>query len=91
MSPTGKLWGSRVPGWALRLSAKDYHALMAMVAAEVNDRGLEFEFADANVVVQHQGRRVEIPLHPVVDACADAGRAAWAEQVARTVDAALAG
>jgi hypothetical protein len=86
MATMGKMWGSRVPPWGLPLSAKGYHALMAMVAAELKSRGATFDFGDAAVIVEAAGERSEIDLKRLVDACVGKGREEWGPQVARHLD-----
>ena len=89
MTAMGKLWGSRVPGWALTVSAKGYHALMAMVAADLKSRGLDFDFGDAAVTVERDGRRTAIELPPLVDACSGKQRGEWAGVGTSHLDAVL--
>lgn len=89
--PIGKLWGSRVPGWALCLTAKGYHALMAIIGAELEDRGLSFDFGDGVVAFEHGGRRVEWDLRPLAGRCCDAEREEWNALVAADLEEALAG
>lgn len=88
--PTGKLWGSRVPAWGLTLTAKGYHSLMAIVAAELKSREVPFDFVDNLVVADRKGARVEILLPPLVADCSGVTRGEWAAIVARHVEGALA-
>ena len=80
-----------MPGWALTLSAKGYHALMAMVAADLKARGIHFDFGDSAVMVEESGRRTAIDLPPLVDVCSGRQRDEWAALVTTHLDQALTG
>ena len=88
-----KLWGSRVPGWALGLGAKGYHGLMALVNAEANARGLGFHFEEEGSVrlEREGGPTPALDLKALARVCSERPRAEWDAVVVAHLEAALRG
>jgi hypothetical protein len=86
-----KSWGSRVPGWALGLGGKGYHALMAVVSAEARARGFELCFEEGSVRLGKESQApFELDLRSLAQACETLPRAAWDALVASRIDEAAA-